>query len=178
MVKKNLQCRRHGFNLWSGKIPWRRKWQPTPVFLPGKSHGQRSLAGYSTRGHKELDMTEKLSTSRSYMLQCVIVVFICACLGEGSGTPLQYFCLENPMDRGAWWAAVHGVARVRHDRATSLSLFTFMHWRRKWQPTPVFLPRESLGSHRVRHDWSDLAAAAAAGHKQPWTQWYTVKPLI
>ena len=61
------------------------------------------------------------------------------------GTPLQYFCLENPMDGGAWWAAVHGVNRVRHDWATSLSLFTFMHWRRKWQPTPVFLPGESQG---------------------------------
>ena len=42
------QCRRHGFNPWVGKIPWRRKWQPTPVFLPGKTHGQRSLAGYSS----------------------------------------------------------------------------------------------------------------------------------
>ena len=59
--------------------------------------------------------------------------------------PLQYSCLENPMDWGAWKAAVHGVARVGHDWATSLSLFTFMHWRRKWQPTPVFLPGESQG---------------------------------
>ena len=49
------------------------------------------------------------------------------------------------MDGGAWWAAVHGVARVGHDWATSLSLFTFMNWRRKWQPTPVFLPGESQG---------------------------------
>ena len=63
----------------------------------------------------------------------------------GNGTPLQYFCLENPIDRGAWWAAVHGVARVGHDWETSLSLFTFMHWRRKWQRTPVFLPGESQG---------------------------------
>ena len=63
-----------------------------------------------------------------------------------------------------------GSLRVGHDWATSLSLFTFMHWRRKWQPTPVFLPGESqgqgslsglpsMGSHRVGHDWSDLAAA-------------------
>ena len=55
-----------------------------------------------------------------------------------------------------------GSLTVRHDWATSLSLFTFMHWRRKWQPTPVFLPGESLlsmGSHRIRHDWSDLAVA-------------------
>ena len=56
-----------------------------------------------------------------------------------------------------------GSLRVRHDWATSLSLFTFLHWRRKWQPTPVFLPvgLPSVGSHRVRHDWSDFAAAAA-----------------
>ena len=66
-----------------------------------------------------------------------------------------------------------GSQRVGHDWATSLSLFTFLHWRKKWQPTPVFLPgefqgRKSLGglpsmrSHSVRHDWSDLAAAVAA----------------
>ena len=63
------------------------------------------------------------------------------CCGEGNGTPLQDSCLENPMDGGAWWAAVHGVARSR----TRLSDFTFTHWRRKWQPTPVFLPGESQG---------------------------------
>ena len=61
--------------------------------------------------------------------------------GEGNGTPLQCFCLENPMDGGAWYAAVHGVTKSR----TWLSDFTFMHWRRKWQPTPVFLPGESQG---------------------------------
>ena len=61
--------------------------------------------------------------------------------GEGNGTPLQYSCLENPMDGGAWWAAVHGVAMSR----TRLSYFTFTQWRRKWQPTPVFLPGESQG---------------------------------
>ena len=55
-----LQCGRPGFDPWFGKIPWRRKWQPTPVFLPGKSHGQRSLTGYSPWGRKELDMTEQL----------------------------------------------------------------------------------------------------------------------
>ena len=51
-------CGRPGFNPWVGKIPWRRKWQPTPVSLPGKSHGHRSLAGYSSWGHKESDTTE------------------------------------------------------------------------------------------------------------------------
>ena len=72
-------------------------------------------------------------------------VFAQTSVREGNGTPLQYSCLENPMDGGAWKAAVHGVAEGRHDWATSLSLFTFMHWRRKWQPTPVFLPGESQG---------------------------------
>ena len=64
-------------------------------------------------------------------------------LGEGNGNPFQYSCRANPMDRGAWWAAVHGVARSR----TRLSnfTFTFMPWRRKWQPTLVFLPGGSQG---------------------------------
>ena len=65
--------------------------------------------------------------------------------GEGNVTPLQYSCLKIPMDGGAWKTAVHGVTRVGHDWATSLSLFTCMHWRRKWQPIPVFLPGESQG---------------------------------
>ena len=59
------QCRRHGFNLWLRKIPWRSKWQPTPVLLPGKSHGQKSLVGYSSWGHKELGMAEHTCTSTS-----------------------------------------------------------------------------------------------------------------
>ena len=70
-----------------------------------------------------------------------------------------------------------GSLRVRHDWATSLSLFTFMQWRRKWQPTPVFLPGESQGwgslvgwrlwgPHRVGHDWSDLAAVAATAMRK------------
>ena len=57
----HLQCRRHrrlGFNPWVGKIPWRRKWRPTPIFLPGKFHGQRTLTGYSPYSHKESDMSD------------------------------------------------------------------------------------------------------------------------
>ena len=63
-LESTCQCRRHKtcmFNPWVGKIPWRRKWQPTPVFLAGEFHEQRSLVGYSPWGHKELDMTEQLS---------------------------------------------------------------------------------------------------------------------
>ena len=70
-----------------------------------------------------------------YLVQGNLIV------GEGNGTLLQYLCLENPMDGGAWKAAVHGVSKS----PTGLSDFTFMHWRRKWQPTPVFLPGESQG---------------------------------
>ena len=66
-----------------------------------------------------------------------------AMYGEGNGTPLQYSCLENPMDGGAWWATVHGFAKSR-TRLRDFT-FTFMHGRRKWQPTPVFLPGESQG---------------------------------
>ena len=93
--------------------------------------------------------------------------------GEGDGTPLQYSCLENPMDGGAWWAAVHGVTQSR----TWLSDFTFtfhfhaleqemathssvLAWRIPGTGEPGGL--QSMGSHRVGHDWSDLAAAAAA----------------
>ena len=93
--------------------------------------------------------------------------------GEGNGTPLQYSCLENPMDGGAWWAAVHGVARSR----TRLSNFTFtfhfhalekemathssaLAWRIPGTGEPGGLL--SMGSHWVGHNWSDLAAAAAA----------------
>ena len=66
----SCQCRRLGFNYWAGKIPWCRKEQPTSVSLPGKSHEQRSLAGYSPRGPKESDMTERLSTHTHTHTQC------------------------------------------------------------------------------------------------------------
>ena len=91
--------------------------------------------------------------------------------GEGNGNPLQYSCLENPMDRGAWSRLQSmGSLRVGDDWVTSISLFTFMHWRRKWQPTCVLAWRipgmgepgglPSMELHRVGHGWSDLAAAA------------------
>ena len=64
-------CRRRGFNPWIGKLPWRRKWQPTPVFLPGKSHGQRILAGYSPWGRKEPDTAERLTTAQLMPLSII-----------------------------------------------------------------------------------------------------------
>ena len=80
----------------------RRQWHPTPVLLPGKSHGRRSLVGCSPWGREELDTTEWLHFHFSLW-----------CIGEGNGNPLQYSCLENPRDRGAWWAAIYGVAQSR-----------------------------------------------------------------
>ena len=72
-------------------------------------------------------------------------------IGKGNGTPLQYSCLENPWMEQPGRLQSMGSLRVRHDWTTSLSLFTFtfMHWRRKWQPTPVFLPGESQGRGRM-----------------------------
>ena len=63
MVKNLLQSRRSRLDPWVGKSPWRREWLPTPVFLPGEFHGQRSLVGYSPWGHRDLDTTEQLSTA-------------------------------------------------------------------------------------------------------------------
>ena len=79
------------------------------------------------------------STSSS-IWQCLEVF-----LGEGNGTPLPYSCLENPMGGGAWQAAVHGVTKSRTRLSDFTFTFTFMHWRRKWQPTPIFLPGEPQG---------------------------------
>ena len=72
------QCRRHKrceFNPWVGKIPWRRTRQPAPVFLPGESHGQRSLVGYSSRGHKESDVTERLTLSDTEISAQIAQIF-------------------------------------------------------------------------------------------------------
>ena len=94
--------------------------------------------------------------------------------GEGNGSPLQYSCLENPMDRRAWYAAVPGVAKswarlsdftfTFHFRALEKGMAThssILAWRIPGTEEPSGLP--SMGSHRVGHDWSDVAAAAAKG---------------
>ena len=105
-------CQKNSSSCW--KIPhlsekrnaraltWRRQWHPTPVLLPGKSHGRRSLVGCSPWGRKESDTTEGLHFH-----------FSLSCTGEGNGNPLQCSCLENPRDGGAWWAATCGVTQSR-----------------------------------------------------------------
>ena len=80
----------------------RRRWRPTPVLLPGKSHGWRSLVGCSPWGCEESDTTERLHFH-----------FSLSCIGEGNGNPLQCSCLENPGDGRTWWAAIYGVAQRR-----------------------------------------------------------------
>ena len=110
----------------------RRQWHPTPVLLPGKSHGQRSLVRYSPWGREESDTTEQLHFHVSL-----------SCIGEGNGNPLQCSCLENPRDTGAWWAAIYR-------------------------------------SHRVGHNWSDLAAAAIimTNEESLWPYELKLKPFL
>ena len=94
----------------------RRRWHPTPVPLPAKSHAKKGLVGCSPWGCKELDMTEGLHFHFSIL-----------CIGGGNGNPLQCSCLENPRDGGSWWAAISGVAQSqtrlkRLSSSSSLSL--------------------------------------------------------
>ena len=89
------------YPLWCPRSSlWRRQWHPTPVFLPGKSHGRRSLEGCSPWGRWGSGTTERLHFH-----------FSLSCIGEGNGNPLQCSCLENPRDGGAWWAAIYGVSQ-------------------------------------------------------------------
>ena len=97
----------------------RMQWQATPVLLPGKSHGRRSLVGCSPWGHWGSDTTELLHFH-----------FSLSCIGEGNGNPLQCSCLENTSDGGAWWAAIYGVAQS-WTRLKRLSSSSSSSW---WNP--------------------------------------------
>ena len=94
MVEIHMQCKRPQFDSWVGKIPWRRDRLPTPVCLgfPGGSDGEESSCDAGGLG-----LTPGLGRSP----------------GKGNSYPLQFSCLENSMDRGAWWAIVHGVSKSR-----------------------------------------------------------------
>ena len=97
---------------WVSLQKRKRRWHPTPVFLPGKSRGRRSLVGCTPWGCQESDTTERLPFH-----------FSLSCIGEGNGNPIQCSCLENPRDGGAWWAAVYGVtqSQTRLKRLSSSS---------------------------------------------------------
>ena len=112
-----------------------------------------------------------MSTSQQILFKQIFILSYCGNFREGNGNPLQYSCLENPMDGGAWWAPVHGVARSQtrlndftlnfHFHALEKEMATHssvLAWRIPGTWEPGGLP--SMGSHRVGRDWSDLAVAA------------------
>ena len=121
LKESTCQCRRRGFNPWVRKIPWRREWQPTSVFLPGESHGERSLTGYSPWGREGMDMTERLNNKKNYIrgfpgssaiknLPANVGTAGASSFipesgrlsGIGNGNPLQLSCQDDPMDRENW----------------------------------------------------------------------------
>ena len=122
--------KRCGFDPWTRKIPWRRAWQPTPVFMPGESHGQRSLVGYGLWGCKESDTNKQLTHTHTHThisawgTHSSTLAWNIPWMGE----PGRLQSMESQ--------------RVRQDWVTSLSFYSSF-WRRTWQPTPVFLPGES-----------------------------------
>ena len=136
------QCRRGEFNHWVRKIPWRRKWQPTPVFLPGKSHGKRSLVGYSPWGRRVEGnwATEHASRGDSYYFGTIRILEVYPArwsslvaqmvqnlpamqetwvgslgqedpLEKSMATHSSILAWRIPMDKGVWWATVHGIAK-------------------------------------------------------------------
>ena len=139
-----LRCKRPEFDPWVRKIPWRRKWQPTPVLLPGKSHGQRNLVDYSSWDHKEWDTTERfhfqtqINHIAAYSL-LISEVKASACNagdlgsipalgrspGEGNGNPLRILAWRIPWTEKPGGLQSTGSQTVGHDWATSLSLSFF-----------------------------------------------------
>ena len=122
-------------------MPWRMKWQPTPVFLPGESQRWGSLVGCCLWGSTESDTTEQLHFH-----------FSLSCTGEGNGNPLQCSCLENPRDGGTWWAAIYGVAQSqtqlkrlsRVDVWDSISIKRMRNWK---------LSRKKVGKGLLPTSW-------------------------
>ena len=146
--------------MWSD---WRRKWRPTPVFLPGKFHGRRSLVGYSPWGHKESDMTEWFHF-----------------------TSLHVFWMGLPR----WLSGKEFTFQCRRGRKCGFDPWVGkITWRRQWQPTPVFLPGEShgqrkpnglqsVGSQRVRHDWATECACASIPTKNDLMETVSVRKAV
>ena len=133
----------------------RRQWQPTPVLLPRKSHGWRSLVGCGPWDREELDTTERFHFH-----------FSLSCIGEGNCNPLQCSCLENPRDSGAWWAAVYGVTQSRtglSDLAAAAVLIIIVF------SVLIGKVAESQKNSRISeiHDWTGTAIWV------PWVQTLT-----
>ena len=140
---------------------------------PKSPGGTWTLVGLCSRGsgHSDMELLAVLLKAESKRnKERLSLTLLLHSLVEGNGTPLQYSCLENPMDRGAWWAAAHVVSKSRTWLSDFTSTFHFhvlekevathssvLAWRIPGMGKPGGLL--SLGSHRVGHDWSDLAAA-------------------
>ena len=128
------ECERHGrrgFNPWVRRIPWRRKWQPTPVFTPGESHGQRSLVAYSPGCCKELDTAEHMCTQRLNIIVCLTLEHnVCAQSLQSCQT------LGDTMDCNPPGSSVHGILQAK-----------ILEW--------VVMP-SSRGSSRPR-DWTQVS---------------------
>ena len=114
------QCRRrkgHGFDPWVGKIRWRRKWQPTTVFLPGKFHGERSLVGYSPWGHKELDTTEcayaRMHAHTHTHTHTQTQGITCKIKGSENQVAQSYPTVCDPLDCSLPGSSLHGIFQAR-----------------------------------------------------------------
>ena len=138
--KLACQCRRHqrrGFYPWVGKAPWRRAWQPTLVFLPGESHGQRSLAGYSPQGCKELDMTEVTQYAHMHASMHRLV----------NGLPGSSVVKNLPIMQETWVRSLGQEDPLEKEMATHSSI---LPWEIPWTGEPGGL--QSTGSQRIGHN--------------------------
>ena len=154
MVKSLLQCRRPGFDPWVGTIHWRRKWQPTLVLLLWKSHGWRSLAGYSPQGRKESDTTEWLhfhfsihkmkSTSCVFEYLCCITLYL---MSDDACLIVSYLHLSVARYLMDFPGGTNGKEPTcqggRCNRCGFDPRVRKIPWRRSWQSIPVFLAGES-----------------------------------
>ena len=119
----------------------RRQWHPTPVLLSGKSHGQRSLVGCSPWARWESDTTERLHFH-----------FSLSCIGEGNGNPLQCSCLKNPRDGALKQLSSSSSVLYTEERNGNPLQYSCLE-----NPMDREAWLQSIGLHRFRHDWSDLA---------------------
>ena len=158
--ESTCQCRRHGrhgFNPWIGKIPWNRKWQPTPVFLPEKSHGQRSLSG--PRGHQELNMTEHTHT--------VEIQALCKRAQQVTELTDQMF-----WERSSFYLII--IISTKHGANGGEVWQNVVHRRKEWQTTSVFLPWE-LHEQYKKAKWQDTERGTPQVSRCPICYWRSVE---
>ena len=138
------QSRRPRFNPWVGKIPWRRAWQPTPVFLPGESHGQRSLVGYSPWGGKESDMTK-------VTWACMLATSIYKTDKQRGPTAslVAQLVKDLPATQETW---VRSLGREDSQEEGITTHSSILASKSPWTEEPGGL--QSMGSQRVEHDWA------------------------